>query len=395
MSIYYAYDGQNRRIFSWTGSLDSLNNPINYTVNVYTPSGQKLAAYTMSPDASSCGVTPCLNTALATSDQYFGGRRLAVMDQLGSVENIHQSYFPWGEPKGTSNPQDTWNFATYWADSATGLDYANNRYYSNAYGRFMTPDPAGQGAASPRAPQTWNRYAYVAGDPVNFNDPTGQLICDPDYMIWCNLDGFQDGNCDPSQASCNNPCYSADGMQIPGPFCQSIPPVVGVPAPAPPKVITLRVIDECIFPNGTGISLGSFTLEVEYQVLVNGQPVAGNFSLSAAGINRVNETVTNTGGNVNYGSGNWCLSTATCDMPGSLTPYGTFWDVLAGNGTANQSFLINGQAIAVLFPSTTGLTTWQDVFNSPNKSISVGNGAVKGNSSTRVCGSKNGDPSTK
>jgi RHS repeat-associated protein len=81
-------------------------------------------------------------------------------------------YFPWGEAKGTPNPQDTWNFATYWQDSNTGLDYANNRYYSNGSGRFMTPDPA-TSSASPQDPQSWNRYAYVIGDPVNRNDPSG------------------------------------------------------------------------------------------------------------------------------------------------------------------------------------------------------------------------------
>ena len=110
-----------------------------------------------------------MQVALTSSDVYFGARRLAPMDQLGSAYNSNQSYFPWGEPKGTSNPQDTWNFATYWADSATGLEYANNRYYSNAYGRFMTPDLKGRG--NPRGPQTWNSYAYTGGDPVNRNDP--------------------------------------------------------------------------------------------------------------------------------------------------------------------------------------------------------------------------------
>ena len=75
--------------------------------------------------------------SLTTSDQYFGGRRLASMDQFGSVG----TYYPWGEAKGTTNPQDTWSYATYWRDSVSALDYANNRYYSNAYGRFMTPDP--------------------------------------------------------------------------------------------------------------------------------------------------------------------------------------------------------------------------------------------------------------
>ena len=236
-SLSYAYDGQNRRIFSWNGSEDSLNNPINYTVNVYTPGGQKLAAYTMSPDASSCGVTPCLNAALATSDQYFGGRRLAVMDQLGSVENIHQSYFPWGEPKGTSNPQDTWNFATYWADSATGLDYAKNRYYSNAYGRFMTPDPSRPGGG-PSNPQSWNRYAYVSGDPVNFRDPRGLMeeeVCGGEDGDPCDDGGGGGGfgGCDASQENCDNPCVGADGFTpSPSPYCQ----VGGIPAPTLPAL---------------------------------------------------------------------------------------------------------------------------------------------------------------
>ncbi len=80
---------------------------------------------------------PFIAVTLSSSDQYFGGRRLAAMDQLGSVG----TYYPWGEVKGSTNPQDIWSYATYWRDSFSGLDYANNRYYSNIGGRFMTPDP--------------------------------------------------------------------------------------------------------------------------------------------------------------------------------------------------------------------------------------------------------------
>jgi RHS repeat-associated protein len=75
-----------------------------------------------------------------------------------------------------NNPQDSWGFATYWRDSATGLDYANQRYSSSQFGRFMTPDPnSGSGQAG--NPQSWNRYAYVLGDPVNGIDPTGEGTC--------------------------------------------------------------------------------------------------------------------------------------------------------------------------------------------------------------------------
>jgi len=143
---------------------------------------------------------------LSSSDQYFGGRRLAPMDQLGSVVNSSQAYFLWGETKGTSNPQDTWNFATYWQDSNTGLDYANNRYYSNGYGRFMTDDPSAQNW-DPSNPQSWNTYAYANGDPINNNDPSGLDVDvpitdggDPNSCLnqslipWMDKNGFTVGN---------------------------------------------------------------------------------------------------------------------------------------------------------------------------------------------------------
>src|SRR5579885_1744555 len=38
-------------------------------------------------------------------------------------------------------------------------------------GRFMTPDPVGGGDLE--EPGSWNRYAYVGGDPVSFGDPAG------------------------------------------------------------------------------------------------------------------------------------------------------------------------------------------------------------------------------
>jgi RHS repeat-associated protein len=54
----------------------------------------------------------------------------------------------------------------------TGLDYAMNRYYSSQWGRFTSPDPYG-GSADTGAPLSWNRYAYVGGDPANGSDPSG------------------------------------------------------------------------------------------------------------------------------------------------------------------------------------------------------------------------------
>ena len=63
-----------------------------------------------------------------------------------------------------------WNYATYPRDG-TNLLYAQNRYYSSQILRFTTPDPYGE--AWTGTPQSFNRYAYVSGDPVNDNDPDG------------------------------------------------------------------------------------------------------------------------------------------------------------------------------------------------------------------------------
>ena len=65
-------------------------------------------------------------------------------------------------------PNDGEKFATYTRDAATGLDCANQHYYSNI-GRFTTPDSFGS-SASAATPQSWNRYAYAGEDPADAND---------------------------------------------------------------------------------------------------------------------------------------------------------------------------------------------------------------------------------
>jgi RHS repeat-associated protein len=97
-------------------------------------------------------------------------------DRLGSYEKA----YPYGElvvGSATSGEK----FATYWRDAGTGLDYAVNRYYSSQMGRFLTADPY-QASGGPANPGSWNRYAYVEGDPVNLADPRG-LEAVPTFSI--------------------------------------------------------------------------------------------------------------------------------------------------------------------------------------------------------------------
>jgi RHS repeat-associated protein len=53
------------------------------------------------------------------------------------------------------------------------MDYAVNRFYNAAQGRFTQVDPIGMSAASLKEPQTLNLYSYCGNDPVNHLDPDG------------------------------------------------------------------------------------------------------------------------------------------------------------------------------------------------------------------------------
>lgn len=58
-------------------------------------------------------------------------------------------------------------------DAETGLDYFGARYLSASVGRFTSPDPL-MASANTSNPQTWNRYAYVLGNPLAFVDVNGE-----------------------------------------------------------------------------------------------------------------------------------------------------------------------------------------------------------------------------
>lgn len=68
-------------------------------------------------------------------------------------------------------------FTGHERDEISSLDYMKLRYYQPQYGRFNRPDPKRD--LDLTNPTSFNLYAYVRGNPVNFTDPTGGETDDP------------------------------------------------------------------------------------------------------------------------------------------------------------------------------------------------------------------------
>jgi RHS repeat-associated protein len=427
----YTWDVENR-LLSYTTSTYTYDPwgkriVVNGSAYLYGIDGKPLATYAVTPSSPgnyfTLGVPSSYTPMYFT---YFGGRLLEPTDRLGSMRfqsgpyltSTPAVYFPWGQEQ-TSTQDGTFKFAGYWRDATGGSqDYADQRYYNATYGRFWTPDPGGPATANLKNPTSWNRYAYVNDDPANFRDPSGlfspdgclgvhslegEYGCNDDLVSYggtCLTWGFMmdswycaDVAPDPCTASNMSSAYL---LRVQGVACSIVPPTIpGLgtgPAYSPIPVITLQEIDDCIYPGGTSLTMGVWDLEVEYQVLVNGQAVNGLNALNSLGIS-VAEQITPTGGNVSIGGGTWCpVGSFGCSVPGTMSPNGTFWDDLAGQGTAKQSFYDGAILLPVSFGGASSQTVLSNVYDSTGHSISVGGGALVGNSSTRQCETKSGDP---
>jgi RHS repeat-associated protein len=369
----------------------------------YSISGQKIATFDSNWDGTH------LNWSPASTNVYFAGKLIrskgvtVATDRLGSVRaNVNgdrMRYLPYGQ-EITSTADNREKFGTYFRDGQ-GQDYADQRYY-NQQGSFWTPDPGGLAAGDSLDPGSWNRYAYGSGDPVNRMDPRGMADC----LVDGDCPALATGDSSPSQTTCSpgdtfDYYYSlADGLSGPVslPGCTVfLAPLMAVAAPSPPSApnISLKFIDDCVLPSGTGINPGQYTLAVEYQVLVNGTPVYGNAALDALGIS-VSEKVNVTSGPAITAGGTWCPVGGNCATPGSMTPNGMFWDLYGsnpkGDSTADQTYYMNGQALQVTNFSGSP-TVLKNKYK--KKSISVGGSSVTSGPDTRKCGTKNGDPAAR
>ena len=157
-----------------------------------------------------------------------------------------------------------------------------NRYYSSQWGRFLSPDPYG-GSAKLGSPQTWNRYVYVAGDPMNRHDPSG--LDDVDEGDLAVGEGFVSGN-DPNPGEGSGDSTGATftnrdftGMQTSGygttdPNGTTTPiPIVGSWDPNVANATVTVNGDSSESPTDTSVLAGTVQLYAPYQAYPTPQQV--------------------------------------------------------------------------------------------------------------------------
>ena len=205
----YTYDARGRPVtaagvtttFDAFGRAVEQNRSGTNTQIVYGPSGAKFAFMNGSTlieyiDPMVAGMAAIHNgngTGYFQHADWLGSSRFA-QDGGGNVI-YDRAYAPFGEPYDEYNNVTTnRNFTAQTEDTTPGLYDFLFRQESQTQGRWLVPDPAGLAAVDITNPQTWNRYAYVANNPLNATDPLG-LYCsvdDSDTIGECGDDWFDD-----------------------------------------------------------------------------------------------------------------------------------------------------------------------------------------------------------
>jgi YD repeat-containing protein len=138
----YAYDGQNKQIWSCTWNTASNLCTTDNGYSFYSPAGKLLGTYTITFTpyyyANNQKVPDSLTITNGTPLAYFGSRRLWVPDRVGSQGR----FFPYGEDRtGMNYPQSgQYAFATY-LDNGSGAVLCGSEVVCGGAGKVFIAGP--------------------------------------------------------------------------------------------------------------------------------------------------------------------------------------------------------------------------------------------------------------
>lgn len=171
------------------------------------------------------------------------------------------AYAPFGETyaeAGTPDRSFTGENQDTTPGSTTGLYDFMFREYAQ-YGRWISPDPAGLAAVDPSNPQIWNRYAYVANNPLSSVDPLGlecEQPCPPDVDGGGGGSGGDGGGPGGGEPGEPNPPDLPPGPPLPDLPPPSTEPTGPIQCESPTQCTVMAAVppvDTISFPSGPGV----------------------------------------------------------------------------------------------------------------------------------------------
>jgi RHS repeat-associated protein len=174
----YVYNAQNQRVRAAAGGTA--------TEYVFSAAGQRVSEWNGTTRAQLKGkyywggapVAYYANGAAHFEHQDWLGTERLRTAYNGGVEGSYNSQ-PWGDGHATQTGSDldANHYAQLDYDAESDTDHAQFRQYSNAQGRWLSPDPY-DGSYDASNPQSMNRYVYALNNPLRYVDPLGLVLCD-------------------------------------------------------------------------------------------------------------------------------------------------------------------------------------------------------------------------
>ena len=181
----YLYDGLGRRVSDQNTA--AAGGPAGAKLSQYSEAGQLLQATDNRTGTSSGYVY--LGGSLVTIRERTGapgsyvyankyqhtdalGSPVAVTDSARSVVERNE-YEPYGKVLKPAVPKDGPGYTGHVFDSATGMNYMQQRYYDPTVGMFLSVDPV---TAYEKPGQNFNRFWYASNNPYRFTDPDGREV---------------------------------------------------------------------------------------------------------------------------------------------------------------------------------------------------------------------------
>jgi RHS repeat-associated protein len=205
-TVTATYDALGRAVELQSGSM--------YSEILYSPIG-KVAIMNGSTLAEAFMPLPGGGTAVYGSSgltyyrhaDWLGSSRLASTQSRGLYSST--AYAPFGEQYATSGTADP-SFTGQNSDTVSSLYDFTFRRLSPSQGRWISPDSAGLSAVDLTNPQSFNRYSYVADQPLSSFDPLGLAIAYVDGCYYNITYFYVDGQYDSEEWDLMY-CYSSGG----------------------------------------------------------------------------------------------------------------------------------------------------------------------------------------